>query len=69
MMMIREYEIIFFTNQEKEEKKQTNKMMKQKLQIYFLTNCKEKENIMKNENFNKKNYYKLKLILIEIDST
>lgn len=65
-MMIREYEIIFFTNQETKEKKQTNKIMKQKLQIYFLTNCKEKEHIMKNENFNKKNYYKLKLFLLGI---
>lgn len=31
-----------------------------KLQIYFLTNCKEKmkKNIMKTENFNKKNIMK-----------
>lgn len=38
--MIREYEIIFFTNEKKKRKAKQNE---EKTQIYFLTNCKEKQ--------------------------
>lgn len=58
-----------FLQEERKKRNENKTKITMKLQIYFLTNCKDKikknkmrKHIMKSENFNKKKYYEKKIL-------